>query len=388
MLFVVVIAALQHCGDLHAQNLRSSECQDGISIASPSDYQVFQRSTLMKGKVSVDGRLCVPADRVQARLIGNSLRGLLENHWVQLHFDESTQTFHESLATVPGGFYQLEVRALSGGKIIAETTVAHVGVGEVFVVSGQSNSTNYGEVQQVTQTGMVAAFDGTSWRLANDPQPGVQDSSTKGSFIPSFGDAMFRRYRVPIGVADVGHGSTSVRQWLPDGYPVFVMPTMTGFVTHNAQGELVSDGVLFTGMMKRIHQLGKHGFRALLWHQGESDSNQKPIHQISAELYRKMMVELIKASRKDAGWNFPWFVAEATYQPTAPSEPSIEAAQRSLWHKGLAYEGPNTDTLGPEYRQNQGKGVHFNAEGLQKHGENWAQAVGLYLDKVLHRRFG
>jgi Carbohydrate esterase, sialic acid-specific acetylesterase len=194
---------------------------------------------------------------------------------------------------------------------------------------------------------------------------------------------------VPIGIASVGHGSTSVRQWLPAGDAVYGMPTMTKFVSHNAQGQLVSDGTLFNGMMQRIHQLdasgqhGKHGFRALLWHQGESDSHQAPEHQITAAMYRRMMVEVIKASRKQAGWNFPWFVAEATYQPKWGNTAAIEAAQRSLWRKGLAYQGADTDTLGPEYRQNHGKGVHFNNEGLKKHGELWAQAVGIYLDKVL-----
>jgi len=382
------VAALAHCGDLRAQLHRNSACPDGVSLSSPLDYQVFQRSALMKGKVTVDGRLCVPADRIEVRLTGDSLRGPLRVHWVHLHADRLTGNFHASVPATPGGFYQLQVRAFRSGEVVAAASVPHVGVGEVFVVSGQSNATNYGEVRQVTETGMVVAFDGASWRLANDPQPGVQDGSTKGSFIPSFGDALFRKYGVPIGVADVGHGSTSVRQWLPAGFPIFVIPTMTKFVQRNAQGELVSDGMLFSGMMNRIHQLGRHGFRALLWHQGESDSNQKANHQISAELYRRMMVELIHASRKDAGWNFPWFVAVATYQPTAPSAPSIEAAQRSLWRRGLAYQGPDTDTLGAGFRQNQGKGVHFNAEGLQRHGEMWAAEVEAYLDPVLNRDAG
>jgi len=337
----------------------------------------------MRGKIHIDGHLRVTADRLEARLTGNSLSGPLPGDWVHLSCNKSTGEFQLWLATTPGGFYQLEVRALRGGKPITETTVPHVGLGEVFVVSGQSNATNYGEVRQVTETRMVVAFDGSSWRIANDPQPGVQDHSQKGSFIPAFGDALYRKYDVPIGVADVGHGSTSVRQWLPAGYPVYVMPTMTKFVIRGPQGQLVSDGTLFNGMMQRIHQLGKHGFRALLWHQGESDSHQAPDHQITAEMYRKMMVELIKASRKDAGWNFSWFVAEATYQPKWGSTPSIEAAQRSLWRKGLANKGPDTDALGSDYRQNQGKGVHFNSQGLQKHGELWAQAVEVYLDKVL-----
>ncbi|HEV2135119.1 MAG TPA: sialate O-acetylesterase [Terracidiphilus sp.] len=337
----------------------------------------------MRGKIQIDGQLHVAADQLEARLTGNSLSGSLAGNWVRLPFSKSTGKFHLSLATTSGGFYQLQVRALRRGKEIAETTVPHVGLGEVFVVSGQSNATNYGEVRQVSETRMVAAFDGKSWRIADDPQPGVQDHSHKGSFIPAFGDARYRKYHVPIGIADVGHGSTSVRQWLPAGYLIYVVPTMAKFVKDNPQGQLVSDGTLFDGMMLRIHQLGKRGFRALLWHQGESDSQQPPGHNISAAMYRKMMVELIKASRKDAGWKFPWIVAEATYQPKSGSTPAIEAAQRSLWHKGLAYEGPDTDALGPAWRQDQGKGVHFNAEGLKKHGQMWAQAVEAYLAKAL-----
>jgi hypothetical protein len=263
--------------------------------------------------------------------------------------------------------------------------VPNVGVGEVFVISGQSNSTNYGEVRQETQTGMVTSFNGTTWSLANDPQEGVQDNSSKGSFIPSFGDALYRKYRVPIGIASVGHGSTSVRQWLPAGKPVDIMPSMTRYIIKRPDGTLVSDGVLFNGMMMRIRQLGIHGFRALLWHQGESDSHQQAGHEIAASTYRSMMVQLIRASRKEAGWDVPWFVAEATYHtPEDPSCLPIRAAQRSLWVRGLAMEGPDTDSLTQAYRQNGGKGTHFNDVGLKLHGSLWAEEVSLYLDKVLH----
>ncbi len=108
---------------------------------------------------------------------------------------------------------------------------------------------------------VVATFSGTEWSLANDPQPGVQDNNRKGSFIPSFCDPLDRRYHVPIGIASVGHGSTSVRQWLPADTPIHVMPTITRYVRTDT---LVSDGALLEGMMLRIHQLGVHGFRALL----------------------------------------------------------------------------------------------------------------------------
>jgi hypothetical protein len=149
-------------------------------------------------------------------------------------------------------------------------------------------------------------------------------------------------------------------------------------------GELVSDGQLFDGMLKRIRQFGPGGFRALLWHQGESDANQKPGHQISAQTYRRMMKRLIRATRQYAGWNIPWFVAQASYHtPDDPSTPAIREAQRSLWQSGLALEGPDTDSLTGDMRQNNGKGVHFSAKGLDAQGRLWAEKVEVWLDSVL-----
>ncbi len=324
------------------------------------------------------------AVRVEARILGDSIAGPLPAQWRRLPLDPASHQFSSSLPTTAGGFYTVEVRALDDHRATVTETVANVGVGEVFVVSGQSNSTNYGEVQQLTQTRMVTSFDGSAWVLANDPQPGTQDNSTKGSFIPSFGDALYRKYHVPIGVASVGHGSTSVRQWLPAGTPADNMPTMTRYITRRPGGVLISDGTLFNGMMLRIHQLGPHGFRALLWHQGESDAHQPPAHEIAATTYASMMRQLIRAAHKQAGWDFPWFVAQATYHtPDDPSCPPIRDAQRSLWQSGVALEGPDTDTLTAVYRQNGGKGTHFNDAGLKAHGELWAEKVSRYLDAVL-----
>jgi hypothetical protein len=386
----MVLAAIDATCSIHAQSIAAdSPAENEITLTSPLDYQVFQRSGLLQGRVEIRGQAHIDvhmkANRVEARLTGNSLNGPLPGKWMALAMKRPRGEFHASLPVIPGGFYRLEVRLLRSGSQVAETSVLHVGVGEVLVISGQSNSTNYGEVRQTVETGMVAAFSGTSWQIADDPQPGVQDNSSKGSFIPAFGDAMYLKYHVPIGVAAVGHGSTSVRQWLPAGARVYVMPTMTKFVTRNAQGELVSDGTLFNGMMQRIHELGKHGFRALLWHQGESDANQPPEHQITPGMYRTMMQELIRDSRKSVGWKFPWIVAEATYHsPNDPSTPAIEDAQRSLWHSGIALEGPDTDTLLSKYRQNHGTGVHMSDAGLKAHGTLWAEAVERYLDRVIN----
>lgn len=358
-----------------------------LSVTSPLDYQVFQRRTLLNGSIHLQGRTSVRAVRVESRITGTPLAGRLSEKWQRLPLDKTSGVFQGDINTKAGGFYRVEIRAFARGRPVCGTTIPHVGVGEVFIIAGQSNATNYGEVQQTTQTGMVTTFSGDTWRLADDPQPGVQDNSKKGSFIPSFGDAIVRRYHVPVGIAAIGHGSTSVRQWLPAGAPVEVMPTMSKYVVRSPDGTLTSDGTLFDGMMKRINQFGVGGFRALLWHQGESDSHQPADHEISADTYRRMMESLIRAARGQAHWNFPWFVAQATYHtPEDTSCPPIRAAQRSLWEEGIALQGPDSDTLGAPYRQNHGKGTHFSDEGLKAHGLLWADKISVYLDTVLTRK--
>jgi hypothetical protein len=168
------------------------------------------------------------------------------------------------------------------------------------------------------------------------------------------------------------------------------MPTMTRYVTRNPDGSLTSTGLLFNGMVNRIHQLdryappGGHGFRAILWHQGESDSHQAPEHQIDGATYRRMLERVILATRSAAGWSIPWFVANASYgNPETPSWPATREAQQSLWKSRIALEGPDTDTLGVAYRQNNGKGVHFSDAGLKAHGQLWAKAVASSLDTLL-----
>jgi hypothetical protein len=355
-----------------------------LTVTAPLEYQVFQRSSRLHGAILVRGS-ALAAAHVEARVEGTSIEGQLPGRWQRLALDQANKQVSGLLPVIAGGFYRVEIKATNIVGQPTLLTIRNVGVGEVFVITGQSNSTNYGEVPQTIQTGMVTSFSGTEWSLANDPQPGVQDNSRKGSFIPSFGDALYRRYHVPIGIASVGHGSTSVRQWLPADTPVHVMPAMTRYIKTDPDGALVSDGTLFEGMMLRIHQLGDHGFRALLWHQGESDSHQPAEHDIDAVTYRSMMVTLIQASRKQAGWDFPWFVAQATYHtPDDPSCPPIRDAQRSLWQGDLAIEGPDTDALTAPYRQNGGKGTHFNDAGLKAHGLLWADKVSQYLDTILH----
>ncbi len=133
--------------------------------------------------------------------------------------------------------------------------------------------------------------------------------------------------------------------------------------------------------------LGVGGFRAFLWHQGESDANEPPDRQITPLQYKQYLERVIGASRLSAGWRVPWFVAQASYHPGDTGSAELRAAQKSVVTDGIALAGPNTDELGPEFREKDGKGIHFNAKGLQRHGQLWAEAVSVWLDVRLTTPF-
>jgi len=346
----------------------------GLRLDSPLDYQVVQRTTRQEGVVPVRGRAPVDTETVEVQLGGP---------WLPAEFSKMDGAFRAEVKVSAGGWYVCRVRTTAKGKTLAEAEVPHVGVGEVFVVAGQSNSANHGEEKLRTETGLVAAFDGRGWQLARDPQPGA--SGRGGSFLPPFGDAMAERFKVPVGLVACGIGATSVREWLPQGSTFPNPPTLVGRVRQLPSGEWESKGDAFSMFTARMKQLGPRGFRAVLWHQGESDANQKdPTRTLPGDLYRKYLEQLIRESRREIGWESPWFVAQVSYHvPGDEASPDIRAAQRSLWESGIALEGPDSDALKGKLRERNGQGVHFSGEGLREHATHWAERVAPWLESQL-----
>ncbi len=348
-----------------------------LNLISPLDYQVFQRQTPTDGKIIVEVTLETTArgtltnlEKLEAQLVGNAIKKF--PNWQPLPFDNRVRHFRAELSAPAGGWYQLQVRLIGSGTNIAEANVEHVGVGEIFVVAGQSNAANHGEEKQQAKNPLIVEFGNGNWHPAKDPEAGA--SGKGGSFMPAFGDAMAARFNVPIGIVAIAEGSTSVREWLPKNDSIVALPDTGRNVIMVGSNSWVAAGELYDRIISTQQMLGSNGFRALLWHQGESDST------LSPKIYRQYLQRIIETSRASAGWRVPWFVAQASYHPGDTGLPELRAAQKSLATDGIALAGPNTDELGPEWRQNNGKGIHFNARGLQKHGELWAQMVGDWLE--------
>ncbi|MHA3772276.1 sialate O-acetylesterase [Verrucomicrobiota bacterium sgz303538] len=353
-----------------------------IALLEPLDYQVIQRTTRTEGELHVRGKL-KDAEAAGAKIEARIVTDKGADAWRILVERLDGDLFDQPIKAPAGGWYQLEVRALAGDKIVAESMVEHVGIGEIFVVAGQSNSANHGETRQVTETRRVAAFDGQQWQLANDPQPGA--SGKGGSFMPPFGDAVVKCIDVPVGFIACGIGATSVREWLPKGATFPNPPTIESRVTKLPSGEWASNGDAFAKFVSRMKQAGNHGFRAVLWHQGESDANQKdPSRTLPGKPYREYLERIIRESRREIGWDAPWFVAQASYHvPGDEASPEIRDAQASLWKDGIALEGPDTDALKGELREGNGQGVHFSAKGLREHAAKWAEKVCPWIEQEL-----
>ena len=165
-----------------------------------------------------------------------------------------------------------------------------------------------------------------------------------------------------------GVGATSVREWLPKGATFPNPPTIETNV--RKVGDIWEcKGDIYATFRDRMKGLGPNGFRAVLWHQGESDANQKDAARtLPGKLYRESLERLIRDTRKDLGRDAPWFVARASYHgPGDEGSADVRDAQASLWKDGIALEGPDTDALKGEWRDGGGKGVHFSGPGLREH---------------------
>lgn len=255
-------------------------------------------------------------------------------------------TYEGTIANVPGGgWYTLIVNAGSESK-----TVEKVGVGEVFITGGQSNSCNFGGEKTTAQSDLVSAYNPNTntWQHCEDSQPsesGFNTGNGGGSAWPSMGDALTQKTGVPVGFVSTGVGSAKIEELRTKHY----------FAIKNA-----------------INDLKPYGYRAFLLHQGEADTD-----GTKREKYLTSLQQLIAQTREDAGYNLNWCIAQVSYawsnyNNTKKME-SMKETQRAACNDETIFVGPTTDDLQGEYRHTDN--LHLSKLGLIEHGKRWADVV-------------
>jgi hypothetical protein len=315
-----------------------------VRLDGPPPRAVFQRDANGVAAVPVTGRCARDVTRIEARAVPMPGDPGRPTPWRVVDAAPRGGRFSGRLV-LGGGWFRIEVRGLDGDRAVSTASVARIGVGEVFVTAGQSNSANHGWPPLAPDDDRVSALGPSGWRHAGDPQPIATGSG--GTPWPPFGDALASALDVPVGLVSVGWGGTSVEQWLPGG-------------------------TLYPRLAEALSALGPNGARAVLWHQGESDA----ALGTSRDDYAARLTTIIEASRRDAGHEIPWGIARVGFGPGfAPERIAEVVAGQDLVIARVAgaFAGPTTDDLvGEEWRHD---GIHFNERGLREHGHRWAACV-------------
>ena len=270
-----------------------------LSLSSPTERAVYQRNDENMANVPVKGTFTGAVTRIEARAV----MGLTTTPWQVIDSEPSGGNFSGTLSVTGGGWYNVQVRAFSGPSEAYADKVNRVGVGEVFVTAGQSNSANFGAPPQNPndRVSALTSWSNGVWQHAIDPQPIANGSG--GSPWPDFGDAMVAKWNVPIGLVSVGIGGRARRRVASRWLALPAAQELAGVSRPN-------------------------GTLAVLWHQGESDS----IAGTSSATYASRLNAIITQSRVDAGWDVPWGVAIASYHPDSSSaqEAQVAAGQQSV----------------------------------------------------------
>ena len=327
-------------------------------IEFPLERQVFQRNAEECAEIRVVGTVPANATLVEAKAeLGAGRRGKAVDWTVvaqgtQLREDK----FSGSLRLETGGWYTLTVRfrkAADDATSLAEAKVENVGVGDIFITAGQSNSVNYGNPRQKSMESLSVYFDGKKYTPAADPIPDACGDG--GTPWPILGDMLSRTTRAPVCFRSATVNWLRVREWVP------------GAGSGNVER-----------LVERAKWFGPDGFRAVLWVQGEADAGRPDF--TPAEQYEREARTMIEFSRQQLGWPVDWFVAGTCYCPPQGENDwkagmtAVLHAQQALWNKGIAHRGPDTNDLvgSTDYRHD---GIHFGPRGLLIHAERWYAAL-------------
>ncbi|MCY7357857.1 MAG: sialate O-acetylesterase [Rudanella sp.] len=338
-----------------------SEAQ--LLITTPQSRVVYQRNLNNQAMVPVAGLAPAGTTRAEARLLPAIPGQGVATQWQSLTMLADNATFR-GVVRATGGWYQLQVRAKAGFTVVAQATVNRVGVGEVFVVAGQSNALGVFEVSYDATDDRVSCIDSRQ----DDPAEQMlglpySHAGAKTNFAPAnpphvwtmLGDSLTRRLNVPVLFLGAAQGGSSSFQWAR---------TAAGI----GPGGLSPYRRL--GVALR-HYVARTGMRAVLWHQGESDN----LESTSEQTYVTNIGAVIQKTRQQTGFaRLPWVMARASYISNTTRPAVIQAQNDLIATMTDVWPGPMTDTcVGPTIRPD---GLHFGGlEGLTSLTRMWNQAL-------------
>lgn len=269
----------------------------GLTLFSPANFQVFQRDPILNdGKVLLAGQVDgLGAVTVEYRVNGGD--------WLEL---ATNVDFRFSLdIMLDAGQYTIDMRA--GAYTLTRN---YVGVGDVFVIMGQSNASGRGQIKQVYSHPTLKAslhsnayawgelLDWTDSPLnalfatSNDGTT----TSAYGSYWPLLATLIMQHQGCPVAFIPCAKGGTIINQWLP------------------SKEDRYDTATLYGAMLHRVFWSGDK-VRAVLWHQGESNAGNPSI--TPAGIYYQLLKELSQDIALDL--QCPLIAATVSQQTALPA---------------------------------------------------------------------
>lgn len=174
--------------------------------------------------------------------------------------------------------------------------VRHIGVGDLYLIAGQSNAVGYGKdfIEDAPELGIHMQCNNGTWDIASHPlstRDTRQDLPTDGTHVTghsmylSFARMLKRDLGYPIGLIPAALGGVHLSRWNPE-----------------------ENGDLYDFAMERIRDCGGK-IKGILWYQGCSDTDT----QANATSYRQRFGRMVEHFRKDLGEDVPVFTMQISY---------------------------------------------------------------------------
>jgi hypothetical protein len=345
-----------------------------ISIDYPTNRAIFQRDKNNTATIYIAGSYTQIIDRVEAKL--NAINGGSSTNWTTIQPNVQGGVFSGSIDAV-GGWYQLEVRGWNGTELVASTQLEKVGIGEVFMISGQSNAGQINPEDSKGTVGPGASDDRVNCVNANNsgnsntdlsyPQFSHLNSdsyiSPRGNFAWSWGklgDLLASRLGVPILFYNSAWTGSAVRNW---------RESINGTANNIYNGAPYPVRGAPYGNLRSVMQyyVPITGIRAILWLQGEAEA----FGNTTTKSYVDDLTAVIAAGRNESGKNISWMVSLTSYSNTTGIyQNAVNGQKQVISSVPNVFTGPNTDQI--QIPRDGGKdGVHFTGNGLIQLAEAW-----------------
>ncbi|GAB3029044.1 T9SS type A sorting domain-containing protein [Spirosoma pulveris] len=352
-----------------------------VQVSFPTTRAVLQRNNSNQATIRVTGYYTSQIERIEARLqardgIGSS------TDWTTLQNNLSGGVFAGDI-TSSGGWYNLEVRGMNGDQQVGNSTVVErVGIGEVFVITGQSNAQG---VHQDAPNPLNDLVNCVNYRYPDQGFPNEPpvpeftqlDNSSGFTIAPrgvgswswgQLGDLLVKRLRVPVMFFNAAFTGTLVRNWR-ESVP-------EGGIAYGIGGAYPARQPYINLKLALQFYANSLGLRAILWQQGESDNQFKT----SKDQYVNDLQFVINQSRQAYNNNISWVVARVSYSDLdgGVNPVIIDAQNQVINSTANVFAGPNTDLIQIPRRRpprNDAEGVHFDYNGIVDLANAWSASL-------------